>query len=61
MTPQELMDLKGYGSAEKVLRKTGKWKLTPLEVLYSVQDYQLSVSNNAKIDHAIAILEEKNQ
>lgn len=25
MTPQELMDLPGYGSATKVLRKMGAW------------------------------------
>jgi hypothetical protein len=31
MTPQQLIDLKGYGSAEKQLRKMGKWKLTPQE------------------------------
>lgn len=31
MTPQQLIDLPGYGSAEKQLRKMGKWKLTPEE------------------------------
>ena len=31
MTPQELMDMPGYGKAEEYLRKTGKWKLTKEE------------------------------
>lgn len=33
MTPQQLMDLPGYGAAEKWLRKAGKWRLTPEEKL----------------------------
>lgn len=31
MTPQELIDLPGYGKAEKYLRRTGKWKIDPKE------------------------------
>ncbi len=34
MTPQQLMDLPGYGAAEKWLRKAGKWRLTPEECLH---------------------------
>lgn len=33
MTPQELIDMPGYGKAEKHLRKVGKWKLSPIEVI----------------------------
>lgn len=33
MTPQELIDLPGYGSAEKELRRTGQWVLPPEEKL----------------------------
>lgn len=28
MTPQQLIDLKGYGSAEKVLKAQGQWHTT---------------------------------
>lgn len=28
MTPQQLIDLPGYGAAEKQLRKEGRWELT---------------------------------
>jgi len=31
MTPQQLIDMRGAGSAEKWLRKNGKWLLTPQE------------------------------
>lgn len=27
MTPQEIMDLRGYGSAENQLRKAGMWRV----------------------------------
>lgn len=33
MTPQQLIDLRGAGNAEKWLRKHGKWHLTPQEKL----------------------------
>ena len=58
MTPQELMDLPGYGSAEKVLRNKGEWKLTPLEMLDKIP-YNEDVSED--IERVIAILEEENQ
>ena len=61
MTPQELMDLKGYGSAEKVLRRAGKWRLMPLELMYEIPDTECTAKVNAKIDAVIALLEEKNQ
>jgi len=31
MTPQQLIDMPGAGSAERWLRKNGKWRLTPTE------------------------------
>ncbi len=31
LTPQELIDLPGYGAAERQLRKDGRWLLTPEE------------------------------
>jgi hypothetical protein len=31
MTPQQLIDMRGAGNAEKWLRKNGKWLLTPEE------------------------------
>ncbi len=31
MTPQQLIDLRGAGNAEKWLRRNGKWLLTPQE------------------------------
>ena len=53
----ELINQPGAGKAEKVLRNSGHWKLTPVEILYSVPDYQLSDKNNAIIDQAINALE----
>ena len=53
----ELINQPGAGKAEKVMRKQGHWKLTPLEILYSVPDDQLSSKNNALIDKAINALE----
>jgi len=38
MTTQQLMDLSGYGSAEKQLRKDGRWKLTPQEKIEKMLD-----------------------
>lgn len=37
MTPQEFMDLPGYGSAEKVLRKMGSWN-DPVERMEKLVD-----------------------
>jgi len=36
MTPQQLIDMRGAGSAEKWLRKNGKWRLTPTEKLMGI-------------------------
>lgn len=36
MTPQQLIDMRGAGNAEKWLRKNGKWRMTPQEKLLSV-------------------------
>jgi len=38
MTPQELMDLPGYGSAEKQMRKDGRWRLSPTEIIEKALD-----------------------
>ncbi len=38
MTPQDLINLPGYGNAEKQLRKMGKWQLTPLEKIAKAMD-----------------------
>ena len=47
MTPQDLIDLPGYGNAEKQLRKMGKWQLTPQENLSKALD-----NLNSSIDDA---------
>lgn len=40
LTPQQLIDMPGYGNAEKYLRKTGKWRLTPHEhVIKLLKDF----------------------
>jgi hypothetical protein len=60
MTAPNLHDLinkPGAGKAEKIMRKQGYWKLTPIEILYSVLDDQLSSKNNVLIDQAINALE----
>jgi len=31
LTPQQLIDLPGYGMAEKHLRETGRWELSDVE------------------------------
>lgn len=33
MTPQQIMDLPYAGMAEKQLRKEGKWRKTPMEII----------------------------
>lgn len=38
MTPQELIDMPGYGSAEKELRRQGRWMYTDKEKLQMVYD-----------------------
>lgn len=53
MTPQELIDMPGYGKVEEYLRKTGKWVISPKEKLEgligkletSLDDAQLAMSN----------------
>lgn len=50
--PHELINLRGYGSAEKALRKAGLWKLTPQEkanraiedVEYALEQASMSIS-----------------
>ena len=42
MTPQQLIDLPGYGSAEKQLRKEGRWRLTPQEIAFNKLNDALS-------------------
>jgi hypothetical protein len=53
----DLINQPGAGKAEKIMRKQGYWKLTPVEILYSVPDDQLSSKNNGLIDQAINALE----
>lgn len=53
----ELINQPGAGKAEKIMRKNGHWKLTPVEILYSVPEDQLSDTNNQLIDQAINALE----
>jgi GTP-binding protein EngB required for normal cell division len=36
MTPQQLIDMPGYGKAEQHLRATGQWDLTKEETLEKV-------------------------
>ena len=57
MTPQDLIDLPGYGNAEKQLRKMGKWQLTPLEILWQISEDHCTKDANNKIDQATTILE----
>jgi hypothetical protein len=53
MTPQELIDMPGYGKAEKHLRMIGEWVISPKEKLEaligkletSLDDAQLAMSN----------------
>ena len=52
LSPQELIDLRGYGQAEKHLRATGRWELTAKEEAISA----LSKAANA-CDNAITALE----
>lgn len=64
MTPQQLIDLRGYGSAEKALRRAGLWRLTPFEKLQAsidgLSDAIDSASNYiSDIDHIFT--EEENQ
>jgi len=58
MNLQELIDKPGYGSAEIELRKSGKWILSAVEVLYEVPDDKCTDAVNRLIDKAINILEE---
>lgn len=53
----ELINIPGYGNAEKELRKAGLWRLGALEILWSIPDDDLPPKINRKIDDAIEILE----
>ena len=57
VTPQQLMDLPSAGMAEKALRRSGLWQLTPLEILWQIPDDHCSNAANDLIDKATAILE----
>lgn len=57
VTPQQLMDLPSAGMAEKALRKAGLWQLTPLEIMYQIQNDHCTDAANKLIDQATAILE----
>lgn len=51
MTPQQLIDLLGYGSAQKKLRAMNKWRLTPEE------QFQKSIGNiMGSIDDAMGAI-----
>jgi len=56
MTPQDLINLSGAGNAEKQLREMGKWKLTPLDILYSIQGDDCTNDTLIKIDQVTDIL-----
>lgn len=42
MTPQQLIDMPGYGDAEKQLRKEGRWRLTAQEIAFNKLNDALS-------------------
>lgn len=57
LTPQELMDLPNYGSAEKELRKSGRWEKSALDCLNSICEDDCTDHVNVMIDSAIIKLE----
>ena len=57
MDVHELINIPGYGNAEKELRKAGLWRLGALEILWSIPDDDLPPKINRKIDDAIKSLE----
>ena len=58
MTPHDLINLKGYGSARKEVISMGKWKnISALEVLNNISEDDCTVKVNALIDEAISLLE----
>ena len=59
MTPQQLVDMRGAGNAEKWLRKHGKWRKTAVEWLWAIPEGECSDSANSMIDKAIGLLENK--
>ncbi len=59
MTPQQLMDLPGAGSAEKWLRNNGKWRLTPYENMCNAMGMLDAAIDDVRMycDDAISIME----
>lgn len=57
MTPQQLIDLPGYGSAKKQLLKEGRWVLTPLEILWQISEDHCAPAATMLINNAIKQLE----
>ena len=54
MTPQDLMDMPYAGMAEKQLRKSGMWLLTPLEKIEKEMDaLALSLDDAQEAMHSI--------
>lgn len=53
----KLINQPGAGKAEKELRKKGYWELTPLEILYSGQVYQLQHKRGMVIQQTINAIE----
>jgi hypothetical protein len=51
--PHELINLPGYGNAEKQLRKHGKWRLDPIdEIENAIGDLEVAIdmAQNAKYE-----------
>jgi hypothetical protein len=53
----DLINQTGYGKAEKVLRKAGKWRLTPADMLNQIPEEECSDTANEIIDDVIEALE----
>lgn len=57
-TPQQLMDLPAYGMAEKELRRSKRWELTPDEIIneqveYMKQNLERFEDNIDNIEYAL--------
>lgn len=57
MDVHNLINLPGYGNAEKALRKAGMWRKSALEILYSIPDGDCSPRAVDRIGDAIESLE----
>ena len=53
----ELINQPGYGKAEKALRKAGKWRLTPVDMLNQIPQEECSDHANEIIDDVIDAME----